>query len=185
MAQYSKGELVKNILLTLASIGAVATFVVLPGMTAVLSLFKPRNKKERSSLGRTLHSMKINGFVNIRKQGINYSLSITSKGQRRLARYHFDNLSLKKQKRWDGLWRLVTFDIPETKRGARISLNIKLKELGFLPFQKSMFLYPYNCKEEIDFIKDYFNSHDHIKYFLVKGFEGNEKFKRHFKITES
>lgn len=180
--RYSRGEVARNILFTLAAVGAVATFIVLPGLPSVLALFKPRNKKERSSLNRSLYYMREKGLIDMKKQGMNYSLFVTNKGKVRIAKYNFDNLSLTKKKRWDGFWRLVTFDIPETKRGARLAVSRKLKELGLFPFQKSMFLYPYNCKEEIDFIKDYFNAHDHIRYFLVKDFEGNKKLKSYFKL---
>ncbi len=180
MARYSRGEIAKNILLTLVAAGALASIIVLPGMAAILALFKPKNKKEYFSLRRSLYSMRGNRLIEMKKERKGYSLSITNKGRSCLPRYNFENLLLKKQKQWDGFWRLVTFDIPETKRGARTALNIKLKELGFYHFQKSIFLYPYNCKEEIDFIKDYFNSREHIKYFLVKDFEGNKKLKRYF-----
>src|SRR3989344_4593151 len=59
---------------------------------------------------------------------------------------------IKKPARWDKLWRLVIFDIPEEERTGRMALAAKLKELGFYPLQKSVFIHPYECKDEIDFI---------------------------------
>lgn len=43
-----------------------------------------------------------------------------------------------KNEKWDGKWRLVIFDIPETKRGLRNTLRQKLKEWGFKYWQKSL-----------------------------------------------
>lgn len=39
---------------------------------------------------------------------------------------------------WDGKWRLVIFDIPESKRRLRNTLRQKLKEWGFQYWQKSL-----------------------------------------------
>ncbi len=43
-------------------------------------------------------------------------------------------------KQWDGRWRLITFDIPETKRGSRIWLRTNLIHEGYDTVQKSVFL---------------------------------------------
>jgi len=43
-------------------------------------------------------------------------------------------------KQWDGKWRLITFDIPETKRGSRIWLRANLIHEGYDTIQKSVFL---------------------------------------------
>ena len=40
--------------------------------------------------------------------------------------------------KWDGKWRLVVFDIPESKRRLRNTLRQKLKEWGFKYWQKSL-----------------------------------------------
>lgn len=39
---------------------------------------------------------------------------------------------------WDGVWRLVIFDIPEKHRLVRGTLRRRLKEWGFAPWQKSV-----------------------------------------------
>ena len=39
---------------------------------------------------------------------------------------------------WDGVWRMVIFDIPESKRGVRDQLRRRLKDWGFNFLQKSV-----------------------------------------------
>jgi phenylacetic acid degradation operon negative regulatory protein len=39
---------------------------------------------------------------------------------------------------WDGVWRLVIFDIPESHKRVRDTLRRRLKEWGFNPWQKSV-----------------------------------------------
>ena|SRR3990167_10850146 len=41
-------------------------------------------------------------------------------------------------KNWDGVWRLVIFDIPEQHRRVRGILRRRLKEWGFVAWQKSV-----------------------------------------------
>ncbi|MBI3290372.1 CRISPR-associated endonuclease Cas2 [Candidatus Microgenomates bacterium] len=44
----------------------------------------------------------------------------------------------KKLENWDGKWRLVIFDIPESKRAVRNVLRSRLKQWGFEQWQKSV-----------------------------------------------
>ena len=46
-------------------------------------------------------------------------LTLEEKGKKRILKYKMDTLSLKKIGEWDGLWRVVIFDIPEENRKAR------------------------------------------------------------------
>ncbi|MBI4034031.1 MAG: hypothetical protein HY378_00590 [Candidatus Brennerbacteria bacterium] len=96
--------------------------------------------------------------------------------------YDIDNIKLKRQ-RWDGKWRLVTFDIPDSKKTAREALRRKLKELDFYPLQKSVFITPYRCEDEIDFICSVFDvNRNNVLILEVNKFEGAEKLKHHFKL---
>ncbi len=45
--------------------------------------------------------------------------------------------------KWDGKWRIVLFDVPESKRPVRDYLRGVLKRLGFREFQRSMWVWPY------------------------------------------
>ena len=51
--------------------------------------------------------------------------------------------------RWDGKWRIVIFDIPQKLHTKRVSFTRKLKQLGFYPIQKSVYVLPYFCEEEV------------------------------------
>jgi phenylacetic acid degradation operon negative regulatory protein len=44
---------------------------------------------------------------------------------------------------WDGGWRMVFFDIPESKRSHRDYLRKVLKTVGFHEFQRSIWVYPF------------------------------------------
>lgn len=50
-------------------------------------------------------------------------------------------------KEWDGKWRLVIFDIPEKRRVARDLLRSKLKQWGFVHWQRSVWASKKDCTE--------------------------------------
>lgn len=93
---------------------------------------------------------------------------LTEMGRSKILKYDLDKIEIKKPARWDKLWRLVVFDIPEDKNLGRKALAAKLKELGFYPMQKSVFIHPYECKDEIDFITEMFELTPYVRFLRVK-----------------
>lgn len=96
------------------------------------------------------------------------SLILTGDGKDRILKYEIDKIEIKKPAHWDNLWRMVIFDIPEDHKSGRNALASKLKEIGFYPMQKSVFIHPYECKDEIDFITEIFNISPYVRFLRVK-----------------
>ena len=53
-------------------------------------------------------------------------------------------------KKRDGVWKIILFDIPETKRQVRNVLRSKLASLGFKKWQNSIWISPYIIAPEIE-----------------------------------
>jgi DNA-binding transcriptional regulator PaaX len=100
----------------------------------------------------------------------------------RALRYQFNNLIIKRPQRWDKKWRIVLFDIPEEKRKIRDALRKKLKNLGFLEFQKSVFIFPYPCSNEINFVVNFFDIHNYV-YYLEAPISSDFDFREYFKLN--
>lgn len=96
------------------------------------------------------------------------TIILTEEGKHRVLRYNPNIMTIKKQKNWDGMWRVVMFDIPEKMREGRTVLVQKLKQLGFYPLQKSVFILPYDCKNEVDFLVEAFDLRKYVRFLLVK-----------------
>lgn len=96
------------------------------------------------------------------------TIVLSEKGKKKILKYDLDKIQIKKPPKWDNLWRLMVFDIPEDKKQGRTALVAKLKELGFYPMQKSVYIYPYECKDEIDFIVEMFNLVPYVRFLRVK-----------------
>mgnify|MGYP001586527223 FL=1 len=108
---------------------------------------------------------------------------LKTRGQEVLIQKNLDEMKLDTSKRWDGQWRLVMFDVPHYKKNARDALREKLRHLGFYALQKSVFLTPYECEREIDFIGTVFNVRAHILILYARHFEGEEKLRHYFKLS--
>lgn len=96
-----------------------------------------------------------------------YSSYLQRSGREKIKKVIFDEMILEKVKKWDKRWRLLIFDIPESKKGARDTLREKLQDLGFYQCQKSVWIHPFPCLEEIEFLKEHLNIKPFVKLFIV------------------
>lgn len=105
---------------------------------------------------------------------------LTKDGRKKALEFQFDEMKIKKPDKWDGKWRMVIFDIPEKKKKAREALRDKLKNLGFKELQKSVFVFPFECEDEIDFVTEVFEIRNHVRFLRVDYFTNEEQFKLKF-----
>jgi DNA-binding transcriptional regulator PaaX len=178
--EYSKNEIIKIILKTIAGLGLATILIAAPGLSAVMPMFNLDGSKDRRRFRRSLTGLENQKYIKLYDKGGKHYLKMTERGKRKLLQFDYDNLSIRRPKKWDGMWRLVLFDIPHKNKKTRDAIRLKLKELFFYRIQKSSFISPYECKEEISFIKDYWNMSKEIDYFLVKDVNSDKNLKKVF-----
>lgn len=88
---------------------------------------------------------------------------LTEKGKNRALEFKVDEIKIKEPKYWDKKWRVVFFDIPEKRRVLRNALRDKLKYLGFFKLQESVFVHPYPCFDEINFLVEFFEIRRYVR----------------------
>ncbi len=89
----------------------------------------------------------------------------------------------KKKKEWRKKWFLVFFDVPEIQRNKRNYLRRFLGQLGFYRYQKSVYIFPYDCEKEIALIKKIVEGAKYMKYIVAEKIEDEEELKRFFRLT--
>lgn len=62
---------------------------------------------------------------------------------------HFPDFK-KMNKKWDGRFRLVFYDLPNDRHNSRKRLREILKQLGFRPLQLSVWISPFRVKDELE-----------------------------------
>jgi DNA-binding transcriptional regulator PaaX len=134
-------------------------------------------------ISRTLWRLRKSRIIEFHEDGENVKIVLTESGKKRILHYKLGNMEIKKPKRWDGNWRIVAFDIPENKKVARNALGYKMKEIGLLPFQKSLWIYPYECKDEIDFISSVFEVGKYVHYIVTRSITNDELLRKRFNLS--
>jgi len=133
-------------------------------------------------LSQSLWYAKRKGFLSTQEQHGQLSVTLTYKGRERLLALERLRLTVTKPTVWDGKWRVVAFDIPERRRYARDTLRIALKRLGFVKLEGSVWLTPYECRNELTTIAEALLVKPHLRYFVVESFDGEEAFRIRFEL---
>ncbi|MBP7796273.1 MAG: CRISPR-associated endonuclease Cas2 [Elusimicrobiales bacterium] len=106
---------------------------------------------------------------------------LTSKGKKYLKKYTMEGLTIK-DKRHHGKWTIVFFDIPENIKKDRNAFRSRLKILGFYELQRSVFICPYICEKEIDFLIDYYDIRKYTRLAIVEKIDNELHLKKIFNL---
>ncbi len=151
-----RAEIVKDIIGWLIISGAVCIAATSPyfGLN-LLKAFKGIRKYKKKKVYDVFYRLRKEGCINFTKKNHQIYINLTEKGKRKAGRLQIDALKVTKPKKWDKKWRVVIFDIAHLQRLKRDIFRGKLKEMGFCPLQKSVWVVPYKCADEINLLKDF------------------------------
>ena len=127
--------------------------------------------------------MKKAGCIRIERKGKQIYLRLTEKGKRMAGWLQVDALEIKRPRKWDEKWRIVIFDISQLKKFYRELFRGKLKELGFYPLQKSVWIHPFDCQDEIELLREFFGlTKDEVRLIVAENIESDDWLREIFKI---
>jgi len=181
MQKYNKGEIAEIILKTLLAVGFITFAIAMPNAVQIFKYFKPNNWKDRARIKESVSRLEKGGYIKNRG-GASETFTLTEKGREKAMRYAIEQMKIASQKTWDKKWRLVMFDVPEEKKQARRAINFALKKLGCVQYQKSVFITPFPCEKEIDFVGECFGIREYIRIVVAGYVEGSDTLKKAFKV---
>ena len=91
-------------------------------------------------------------------------------------------LKIKRPSRWDGIWRIVIFDIPDRHKWARDTLRKQLKVMGFYQMQKSVFVSAFPCEEELKFLSSLLNVGGYLRIIMASTISDENDLREFFKV---
>lgn len=151
-------EIVKDVFYWLGVAGAVCIAATSPYFVNNLMRGHRNWKKYNSKkVSNTFYNLKRQGYLNIEEKNHQIYISLTEEGKKKAGWFQIDALKINKPEKWDGKWRIVIFDIVQPQNLKRNAFRGKIKELGFYPLQKSVWVYPYPCQDEISLLRDFFD----------------------------
>lgn len=125
---------------------------------------------DKSKFYHSLWQLEKQGYIKRYKKDKNI-IKLTKIGQKKAMGYIFRDHQIISPKNWDKKWRVVIFDIPDTKKYQRDIIRSKLKGWGFYQLQKSVFIYPFDCDKEIYALKYVYGLNKYLQYLLVESID--------------
>lgn len=168
MTELRQAALIDGILRVAAYASALSVIVVAPNILRAIDKPLARLDKTLDERGRkrrimkTVYYMKSRGYL---AGDYEHGLRLTAKARRRLRKMDVDNLVIIPLPVWDGLWRVIIYDIPETHRTARIMLGAALRRAGCFQLQKSTWITPFDCRDIVGSISSYHDVERYVTYF--------------------
>lgn len=110
------------------------------------------------------------------------TLSLTEKGKKIALTYNVNTMKIKRPATWDGKWRVVVSDIPEKKKKARNAFRDHLLHIGFHPLQRSVFVCPFECRNEVEYIIELHQIRPHVRVMVAETIDNELHLKHLFKL---
>jgi len=168
-----------DVLYDLSLVAASLLVVSVPALAPVAIFLKIANKKKlgysSSQLRNTFYSFRRQGFIAVESKRGRSSLVLTEVAWERISYLSvIHNLSKKMKQKWKGKWYVVLFDIKNERTPARNALRLLLRRLGFVQLQKSAWVFPHDCTDEVNFLRSFFKLNDGELRVIVTEDIGND-----------
>ena len=139
---------------------------------------------KKAKVLRVLKKLEKNEVLDIQEKDGKVTVYLKNENHPKIVEYSIKILLdfKKKNKQWNGKWFLVFFDVPEVQRNKRDFLRRYLIKLGFYQYQKSVYLFPYDCEKEVELIKRIVEGAKYMKYIIAEKIEDEAKTKEYFKL---
>ena len=140
-------------------------------------------KINRQALKRAIHSLYSSRLIKEEedKDG-STTFVLGDQGKERVLKFNIEKIKIKRRKKWDKKWRMVMFDVPEKQKRLREAIRDRFQSMGLLEFQKSVFVSPFPCMDEVEFILEFFNARRYVRFVLAEEIDNELHLKQKFKI---
>lgn len=172
-----RGDLALQVLLVAAVTGAA--IIALPLLPALGIAVSMKNKADRRRTHLAFGQLVRKGYAE-RVPGRRGTIRLTARGKNHAA---YEALTIRKRA-WDGKWRLFMFDIPENKRGARIALSHKVLAMGMHAFQKSIYISPFPCEEQLMSVARFLGVERHVRMATAEHISDEQHFRKALKLIK-
>lgn len=138
MGMSSKNDFSRKILRILSEKPAIS----LPELVHKIHPSKD-TQKPVYAITRSLKGLKEAGFVDSVSSGQNDYARLTKSGRVKANSYKLEAKSSLVNPTWDGKWRIILLDLPESRKSEREALRYLLKKAGFVMLKNSAWISPY------------------------------------------
>lgn len=170
------GRISEVTLAIVGAVGATALTVIMPNIWTLLPLsvklskqLKAHPRKTQAQIIRSFYYLKRHGYIQVAIQSNGErSVTLTAKGKDRYDSMKFNALRVPKPGSWNGHWWCVAADIPtQTHRHAADLLRAKLKKMQFATLQRSLWVHPFDPRNEINIVAAEYQVGHYVTIFEI------------------
>jgi CRISPR-associated endonuclease Cas2 len=180
-----KRDMTKHLLLSVYKTGSLVVDLTKEIHNDFFRHYIENGKIDYERLAYRLNRLERDDYISVSEKDDIVTIHLREKGKKKAIRAKIDEMKLKKPEKWDGKWRVVMFDIPDEKKSARDYFKNKLDEFGFVQIQKSVYAHPYECKDEIDLMRELFEIKPYVNFLVANSFEHEHKYLSKFGLAKS
>lgn len=172
--------------LSLLGMGAVlAGSFIMPGLGKLVDMYHKQRIKEDQEQWRKFNLWRLRQVIKRldRQKAVEIKgglVRITDKGRQKSLKFNLEEIKLKERR--DGHWRIVIYDISNLKKFQRELLRTTLKRLKFFPLQKSVYLTPFICEDEIEYLRQIFHISSEVIVLKLSSLENEDAYRDYFGI---
>ncbi len=127
---------------------------------------KYRKEKSEKQFGNFIYYLKRKGYIKVKNLENKKAIILTKDGIEKAIMASFKLGEAEKRK--DGKWIMMIFDIPRNRRNDRDLLRSILHNLGYKLFQQSVWITPYDVSEKTETLLQAHSLEKYVKIFLIE-----------------
>ena len=154
-------DAVNTLMQIIATDGLSGVKVHAYSLSAALELVCPDDFSEQARQ-RAIAEIKRQSLIEVAHNGSVYHIQPSVKGIHRLQRAQIERIKIPKTDSWDGIWRMVTYDVPRAQSAQRRLFARQLERLGFYMVRESVWMQPYPCFGQVEELINYCGLQRHV-----------------------
>lgn len=174
------------VLSTIYAAGMISVALLAPNAFAAMSSLSKKSGLEDKMTRGQKQSVNISRKRLIEMGLIKYEkgfLHLTEKGEEKMREFEARDFKLDTPRKWDGKWRVLIFDIAESRRPMRDKIRNTLSSIGFMRLQDSVWIYPYDCEDLITMFKADMQIGKDLLYMIVDRLENDGPIRDSFRLS--
>ncbi len=125
-------------------------------------ILKPRE------FSKLIYWLKKNNYIKVKNLEGKKAVVLTKEGMGKAMKAGFKTRGANIQKRKDGKWIMIIFDIPKRDERKRNILRSVLQNFGYKMLQKSVWVSPYDVYEKTEQMLQHYSLDQYVKIFLIE-----------------
>lgn len=127
---------------------------------------KYRKEKGAKEFAKLLYYLKTRNYIEIKNLENKKAIILTKEGFQKVLKASF--IAGDKEKRRDGKWVMLIFDVPQRYKKSRDLLMDILDNLGYKMFQQSVWVTPYDVSNKTEKLLQFHSLEKFVKIFIVE-----------------